>query len=122
MTPAGGEIFEKVQSQFAEAYNREDMAAMAAFFSENGVCITPAGVFRGRDAIGRELQRVVIDLGLHDYSVRRTVSRLGGNMVFNAGEWKAKVGDCQQFRGYYSAPLVREGDRVKKETANVATP
>jgi ketosteroid isomerase-like protein len=121
---AGGEIFEKVQSEFAEAYNRKDIAAMAAFFSENGVRITPAGVFRGRDAIGRELQRVVIDLGLHDYSVRRTVSRLEGNMVFNAGEWKATLGDGQQFRGYYSALLVREGNGVKifEETVNVAAP
>jgi ketosteroid isomerase-like protein len=121
---AGGEIFEKVQSEFAEAYNRKDVRAMAAFFSENGVRITPAGVFRGRDAIGRELQRVVMDLGLHDYSVRRTVSRLEGNMVFNAGEWKAKLGDGQQFRGYYSALLVRQGDGVKifEETVNVASP
>jgi ketosteroid isomerase-like protein len=96
---AGGEIFEKMQSGFAEAYNRKNIAAMAGFFSENGVRITPAGVFRGRDAIGRELQRVVIDLGLHDYSVRRTISRLEGNMVFNAGEWQAKLGDGQQYHG-----------------------
>jgi ketosteroid isomerase-like protein len=119
---AGGELFQKVQSEFAEAYNRKDVAAMAAFFSENGVRITPAGIFRGRDAIGHEMQRV-IEMGLHDYSVRRTVSRLEGNMVFNAGEWQAKLGD-QQFRGYYSALLVREGDGVKifEETVNVATP
>jgi ketosteroid isomerase-like protein len=121
---AGGELFEKMQSEFAEAYNRKDIAAMAAFFSENGVRITPAGIFRGRDAIGRELQRVVIELGLHDYSVQRTVSRLEGGMVFNAGEWQAKLGDGQQFRGYYSALLVREGDGVKifEETVNVAVP
>ena len=121
---AGGELFEKMQSEFAEAYNRKDVPAMAGFFSENGVRITPAGVFRGRDAIGRELQRVVIDLGLHDYSVRRTVSRLEGGMVFNAGEWQAKLGDGQQFRGYYSALLVREGAGVKifEETVNVAVP
>jgi len=110
---AGGELFEKMQSEFADAYNRKDVAAMAAFFSANGVRITPAGIFRGRGAVGRELQRVVIDLGLHDYSVRRTVSRLEGNMVFNAGEWKARLGDGQQLRGYYSALLVREGDGVK---------
>jgi ketosteroid isomerase-like protein len=121
---AGGEIFEKMQSDFAEAYNRKDISAMAAFFSENAVRITPAGIFRGRDAIGRELQRVVIELGLHDYSVRRTVSRLEGGMVFNAGEWQASLGDGQQFRGYYSALLVREGDGVKifEETVNVAVP
>jgi hypothetical protein len=29
----GGELFEKLQSEFAEAYNRKDVAAMAAFFS-----------------------------------------------------------------------------------------
>jgi ketosteroid isomerase-like protein len=121
---AGGEMFEKMQAEFAEAYNRKDVAAMASFFSENGVRITPTGIFRGRDAIGRELQRVVSDLGLHDYSVRRIVSRLEGDMVFNAGEWQAKLGDGQQFRGYYSALLVRERDGVKifEETVNVAAP
>jgi len=118
----GGELFQKVQSEFAEAYNRKDVAAMAAYFSENGVRITPTGIFRGRDAIGRELQRVM-EMGLHDYSVRRTVSRLEGNMVFNAGEWQVKLGD-QQLRGYYSALLVRKGDGVKifEETVNVAAP
>ena len=121
---AGGEISEKMQSEFAEAYNRRDIAAMAGFFSENGVRITPARVFRGRDAIGRELRRVVVDLGLHDYSVRRTISRLEGNMVFNAGEWQATLGDGQQYHGYYSALLIREGDGVKifEETVNVAAP
>ena len=52
-----------MQSEFAEAYNRKDIAAMAAFFSENGVRITPAGIFHGREAIRRKLQRVVINLG-----------------------------------------------------------
>lgn len=119
---AGGELFEKVQSEFAQAYNRKDVAVMAAFFSENAVRITPTGVFRGREAIGRELERVVVDLGLHDYSVTRTVSRLEGDMVFNAGEWQAKLGDGQQLRGYYSALLVVEGDGVKifEETVNIA--
>ena len=118
----GGELFEKMQSEFADAYNRKDVPAIAAFFSENGVRITPSGIFRGRDAIGHEMQRV-IEMGLHDYSVRRTVSRLEGNRVFNAGEWQAKLGD-QQLRGYYSALLVREADGVKifEETVNVAAP
>jgi hypothetical protein len=72
---------------------------MAAFFSENAVRITPAGIFRGREAIGRELQRVSVDLGLHDYSAKRTVSRLQGNMVFNAGEWQARLSDGKQYHG-----------------------
>jgi ketosteroid isomerase-like protein len=121
---AGHEPFEKMQSDFAAAYNRKDVPAMTAFFSENAVRVTPAGVFRGREAIGRELQRVSVDLGLHDYSVKRTVSRPMGNMVFNAGEWQAKLSDGKQYHGYYSALLVREGDQVKifEETTNVAVP
>jgi hypothetical protein len=47
------------------------------------------------------MQRV-IEMGLHGCSVRRTVSRLEGNLIFNAGEWQARLGD-QQFHGYYSA-------------------
>jgi hypothetical protein len=45
-------------------------------------------------------------------------------MVVNAGEWRAKRGDGRQFRGYYSALLVREGDGVKifEETTNEAVP
>jgi hypothetical protein len=48
---------------------------------------------------------------------------LEGSIVFNAGEWQAKLGE-QQFHGYYSALLVREGDEVKflEETVNVAAP
>jgi hypothetical protein len=53
---AGGELFQKVQAEFAEAYNRKDVAAMAGFFDENGVRITPSGIFRGRDAIRSEMQ------------------------------------------------------------------
>ena len=121
---AGGELFERMQSEFAQAYNRKDVPAMTAFFSEDAIRITPAGVFRGREAIGRELQRVSVDLGLHDYTVTRIVSRLQGNMVFNAGEWRAKLGDGKQYHGYYSALLVREGEAAKifEETTNVAVP
>jgi hypothetical protein len=63
-------------------------------------------------------------VGLCGYSVQRTVARLQGGMVFNAGEWQAKLGDGQPLRGYYSARLVREGDGVKifEETVNVAVP
>jgi ketosteroid isomerase-like protein len=121
---AGGELFEKMQAEFAEAYNRKDVAAMAGFFSENAVRVTPAGIFRGREEIGGELKRVVIDLGLHDYSVHRSISRLQGGMVFNAGEWRATLGDNKQYHGYYSALLVRQGDSVKifEETTNLAVP
>jgi ketosteroid isomerase-like protein len=116
-------LTQKLQAHFAEAYNRKDVTAMAGFFAENGWRITPSGVFQGRDAIRRNLQSV-IEMGLHDYSVRRTISKvLTQNIIYNAGEWRAKLGD-QQYQGFYSALLVRDGDEVTilEETVNVAAP
>lgn len=113
---------ETMQKQFAEAYNRKDADAMANFFVENGFRITPTGIFQGRAAIRGDLQNA-LSLGLHDYSVRRTNSRRKGNLVFDVGEWQAKLGD-RPFHGYYSALVVDEGGAVKilEETVNVAAP
>lgn len=116
-------LTQKLQTHFAEAYNLKDVTTMAGYFAENGWRITPSGVFQGRDAIRHNLQSA-IEMGLHDYSVRRTISKfLAQNIIYNAGEWRAKLGD-QQYQGYYSAILVRDGDEVKilEETVNVAAP
>ena len=45
-------------------------------------------------------------------------------MVFNAGEWQARLSDGKQYHGYYSVLLIREGDVVKivEETTSVAVP
>jgi ketosteroid isomerase-like protein len=114
--------FADVQKHFAEAYNRKDVDAMAAAFTENGIRVTPSGIFQGRDAIRRNLQDA-LNLGLHGYTVRRIISRLEGNFVFNAGEWEAMLGD-KSFHGYYTAILVLEGDQAKimEETVTVAAP
>ena len=41
------------QKDFAAAYNRGDVDAMAAAFTEKAVRVTPSGIFQGRDAIRR---------------------------------------------------------------------
>jgi hypothetical protein len=54
---------------------------------------------------------------------QRTVSRSQGTFVFNAGEWRAKLGD-EPLHGYYTAIIVRDGDQAKimEETVTVAAP
>lgn len=118
----GGDAFTDVQTKFAEAYNRKDVEAMATAFSETAIRVTPSGVFEGRDAIRRNFEDA-LHMGLRDYSVRRTGSRALGDVVFNYGEWHAKLGD-QPFHGYYTAILGREGDQVKilEETVTLAPP
>jgi ketosteroid isomerase-like protein len=111
-----------LQKKFAEAYNRKDVDAMAAAFTDDAVRVTPSGIFVGREAIRRNLQDV-IDLDLHDYSVERNVSRSMGNFVFNVGEWRAKLGD-QPLHGYYTAIVVRDGNlaKIMEETVTIAAP
>jgi ketosteroid isomerase-like protein len=110
------------QKDFAAAYNRGDVDAMAAAFTEKAVRVTPSGIFQGRDAIRRGFQEA-IKLGLHDYSVRRVISRSKGSFTFNAGEWQARLGD-QPLHGYYTAIVVRDGGQTKimEETVTVAAP
>lgn len=112
----------ELQKNFEEAYNRKDADAMAAAFTEDAVRVTPSGIFQGREAIRRNLEDV-LKMGLHDYTVQRTVSRSDGAFVFNAGEWTAKLGD-KPLRGYYTAIIIRDGDRAKimEETVTVASP
>ena len=74
-----------LQKNFAEAYNRGDADAMAAAFAEDAIRVTPSGIFQGRDAIRLNLQDA-LNMGLHDYTVQRTVSRSEGTFVFNAGK------------------------------------
>jgi ketosteroid isomerase-like protein len=95
---------------------------MAAAFSEDAIRVTPSGIFRGRAAIRKNFEDA-LNMGLHDYTVQRSISRVEGNFVFNAGEWRAKLGD-QPFHGYYTAILVRDGAQVKimEETVAVAAP
>jgi ketosteroid isomerase-like protein len=108
------------QQRFAEAYNRKDVDAMAMAFSADAIRVTPSGIFHGREEIRQNFQDA-LNLGLHEYSVRRTDSRTHGDLVFNVGEWQAKVGE-QPLRGYYTSVLGREGDQIKilEETVTVS--
>jgi len=112
----------EMQKRFVAAYNHGDVDVMAEAFTENAIRVTPSGIFQGRDAIRRSFQDA-LKLGLHDYSVNRTISRSEGPYTFNIGSWQGKLGD-RPFRGYYTAIVVRDGGQAKilQETVTVAAP
>ena len=45
------EEFEALGSKYVQAFNRNDAAAMAALYADDGIAITPDGWFEGHDAI-----------------------------------------------------------------------
>jgi ketosteroid isomerase-like protein len=112
----------EMQKHFAEAYNKGDLDAMAAAFTEDAVRVTPSGIFKGRDAVRRGFQDA-LKLGLHDYVVRRVSSRTEGKFIFNIGEWQAKLAD-RTLHGYYTSILVQGAGlpQIMEETVNVGAP
>jgi hypothetical protein len=118
--PSDNDVFAAQRQRFAAAYNRGDLDAMMAAFTEDAVRVTPSGVFQGRDAIRRSFQDAV-KMGLHDYTVRRLSSWTVDKYVFNTTAWTAKVGE-QQFHGYGTSILVLENgqSKIKEETVVVA--
>ena len=95
---------------------------MAAVFAQDAIRVTPDGVFQGRDPTRQNLQSLVT-VGLRDFTTQRTVSRPQGNLLLDAGEWHAKLGDTP-LHGYYSAILSCGGGHptILEETTNVSAP
>ena len=95
---------------------------MASLFTEDGFRVTPQGIIQGREAIQKDMDKR-FQSHFHDLSATITIVRASGNSIWEAGEWSMMIGD-RPVRGYYSATLVREGDKfkIRDETFNVVPP
>jgi ketosteroid isomerase-like protein len=93
---------------------------MAMTFSVDAIRVTPSGIFNGRDEIRKSFQDA-LDMGLNEYTEKRTGWRAYGDLALNVGEWRAKLGELP-FHGYYTAILGQEGDQIKilEETVTVS--
>jgi ketosteroid isomerase-like protein len=118
---AGGELFDKVQSEFAAAYNRSDIDAMATAFSEDAVRVTPSGIFQGREAIRKCPEHGASQL--FSASDRVAIIRC---IRFQRWQVASKAGRSAvpRFHGSYTAILGRGGDQVKilEETVTMDAP
>lgn len=112
----------EVHVQFATAFNRQDAAAVAALFSEDGIRVTPQGIIQGRDAIHQDSDKR-FQSRFHDLSIKPLIVRVLSDSIWEAGEWAMKMGD-QPVRGYFAMTLVREGNgfKIRDDTFNIAPP
>ena len=88
-------------------------------YTEDAIRITPQGIFQGRDAIQKQLEGG-LKAGAHDDSITPKIVQPSGDLIWNGGEWSAKVGD-RSVHGYYSDVITREG-KLKFEAYNTAPP
>jgi uncharacterized protein (TIGR02246 family) len=112
----------EVHVQFTTAFNRQDAAALAALFSEDGIRITPQGIIQGRDAIHKDSDKR-FQSRFHDLSISPLIVRALSDSIWEAGEWTMKIGD-QPVRGYFAMTLVRDGNnfKIRDDTFNIAPP
>jgi ketosteroid isomerase-like protein len=120
--------------KLAEAINKNDADAVAAVFTEDGVCVTPQGPIYGREAIKEHYTEVFKqfelsnDIPKADPNSPHTIGT-AGNEVWETGEWSSDFrnidgGGTGQNRGYYSAIYIREGDawKIRMQIFNVTPP
>ena len=112
--------------KFDEAFNRNDAAGVAAFYTEDGVNVQPwGGGFHGRQAIEKGYVQLDVkswQIGSYITTVDRVVAV--GNEVRSTGRWscvhKNWSGAPGNADGHYSWVIVREGDtwKIRKNTAS----
>jgi uncharacterized protein (TIGR02246 family) len=106
-------------AKYDEAYNRNDAAAVAALYTEDGVYITSShGTFHGRQAIEKDYAKH----SFQDYPSKNMFTNVDrviavGNDVRVIGRWsdtfQQQGGGTMQADGRFSWVLLREGDTWK---------
>jgi uncharacterized protein (TIGR02246 family) len=117
--------FTALRTKYVEALNRLDAAAMAAFYTEDGVVVTPDGWFSGRENI-EKWYAYMFQRWHPASSIRQNDQVIAvGSQAWAVGRWWSTLQSQNGpvlARGFWSAIYVREGDawRIRMANYNVA--
>ena len=115
--------------KYAEAVNNNDAAAIASFYTEDGVFVTSEGPKYGRQTIEKFYADLFRQFHFSNYSSKadQYSPRLigtDGSETLEIGEWSCTIeghdGSPIQLRGYYSSIDIRKdgGWKIRMVTAN----
>jgi ketosteroid isomerase-like protein len=102
-------------TKYADAVNKNDAAAIAALFTEDGKFVTPAGILSGREAIEKTYQSLFKGGHTSDMVIKSLDLHGAGNLAWAVGQWSDNTG-----RGNWGAVDQRDGDtwRIRMLTYN----
>jgi ketosteroid isomerase-like protein len=109
-------------SKFDGAFNRNDAAAVAEFYTDDGFFVTSEGPKYGREGIEKIYADLFRQFHFSNYSSKADqysphLIGKAGNETLEIGEWGCTVeghgGSPVQFKGYYSSIYNRAGDNWK---------
>ena len=108
--------------KYDEAWNDNEAAALAAFFTEEAVYVTDRGPICGREAIEKYFTDLFqnVDFSSHIANADQDSPHIvgaDGNEMWASGGWsltlQEKTSDPMTLKGYWSEIYVREGDTWK---------
>jgi len=110
--------FGDLHRKLDEAYDKNDAAAVAALFTEDGLFVTPDGMLSGRQEIAARHAETFQRSPIIDFNCSRERRHLDAidNAVWSAGQWastsQSPTGPVFAW-GCWTAIYVREGDAWK---------
>jgi ketosteroid isomerase-like protein len=123
-------MIDAFSKKYAEAVNNNDAAAIAAFYTEDGVLVTSDGPKYGREAIQKFYADLFRQFHFSNYSSMADqhsphLIGTGGNATSEIGEWSCTIEGHDdspiQLKGYYSSIDIRVGDDWKISTVTSNT-
>jgi uncharacterized protein (TIGR02246 family) len=127
--PQIAEQIRALASNFDEAFNRNDAAAVAAFYTEDAVRVTPNGTFSGRQAIEKGYAKFDFQqYQANDHVLKVNQVNAVGNDVRALGTWTTSfqegghAGERSHAGGHFTLIMVREGDtwKIRRSTYDVS--
>ena len=123
-------MIDALAKKYAEAVNNNDAAALAAFYTEDGIFVTSEGPKYGREAIEKFYADLFRQFHFSNYSSKADqysphLIGTAGNETLEIGEWGCTVeghgGSPVQLKGYYSSICIRSGDdwKISMVTSNM---
>jgi uncharacterized protein (TIGR02246 family) len=115
--------FGVLATKLDEAFKKNDADALAALFTEDGVLVTPEGIFFGQQAIEKRYLELFQRSPVTFSTGQRDQLNAIDNAAWSTGEWWSTLqseSGPEFERGYWSAIYVREGDGWKMRMLTIS--
>jgi uncharacterized protein (TIGR02246 family) len=115
-------------AKFDEAFNRNDAAAVAAFYTEDGVRVTPHGTFSGRQAIEKDYAKFDFQQNQsNDRACKVDQVNADGNDLRALGTWTVSFQEGSHAgrshaNGHFTWIMVRANDtwQIRRATYDIS--
>ena len=101
---------QKLNTQWDDAFNGKDAAAVASLYAEDGRVVTSDGkILNGRAEI-QGLFQGFMDSGFHEHKIEMVDVRVSGDIAYETAKWSGVGGDKKSYGGHLVNIYQRQAD------------